>query len=96
MKDVRVQVGERVMIVDSNTAKMIRRKIQQRREKDRRVARELKELGMLPNEPENALADWISEESKLMQDKLHAHFADIGFAGPDYAALTAEVSDPRD
>jgi len=95
MKDVRVQVGERVMIVDSNTAKMIRRKIQQRREKDRRVARELKELGMLPNEPENALADWISEESKLMQDKLHAHFADIGFA-PDYAALTAEVSDPRD
>lgn len=87
MKDVCVQVGERVMIVDSNTAKMIQRKIQQRREKDRRVARELKELGMLPNEPENALADWISEESKLMQSKLHA---------PDYAALTAEVADPRD
>ena len=54
-------VGGRKILVDANAAKMIRRRQEQLRERDRRTARELKEAGMLPSGPGNQFAGWISQ-----------------------------------
>ena len=40
---VPIQIGDRAMLVDSNTAKMVQRTIQRSKEQSRRLSRELKE-----------------------------------------------------
>jgi hypothetical protein len=89
---VSVQIGDRAMLVDSNTAKMIQRKIQQSKEKSRRLSRELKEAHILPNSSGSQFAGWVTTSASCSSpNELPQVVRAKVFTMPEYSVL-----DPRD